>query len=83
MPLWRLPRFGNREEFWDLARGSYDLDNLHHYQDWGRFRTHTTAEKEERFVRGFRAEMEKHCEGNKPVWITEIGWWGTQSLKGT
>ena len=75
-----LPPVGNPEEFWDLARGYYDIGNLHVYEDWGHFRTDTTAEKEERSVRKFRAEMEKHGEGNKPFWLTEIGWWGTGSL---
>lgn len=77
-----LPKVGNREEFWDLARGYYDIQNLHNYEDWGHFRTDTTAEKEERTVRAFRAEMEKHGEGNKTFWMTEIGWWGTGSLNG-
>lgn len=77
-----LPVLGNKEDFWDAARGSYDIANLHVYADWGRFRTETTAEKEEREVRDFRAEMEKHGEAGKPLWLTEIGWWGTASLGG-
>jgi hypothetical protein len=75
-----LPAAGNPEDFWDLARGYYDIENLHVYEDWGHFRTDATAEKEERSVRKFRAEMEKHGEGNKTYWLTEIGWWGTGSL---
>lgn len=78
----QLPPVGNREEFWDLARGYYDIQNLHNYEDWGHFRTDATAEKEERTVREFRAEMEKYGEGNKSFWLTEIGWWGTGSLNG-
>jgi hypothetical protein len=76
----QLPPVGNPEDFWDLARGYYDIQNLHDYEDWGHFRTDTTAEKEERVVRNFRALMEKHAEGNKSFWLTEIGWWGTGSL---
>lgn len=76
-----LPILGQKEEFWDLARGSYDIANYHVYEDWGRFRTNTTAEKEERTVKNFRAEMQKHGEADKPLWITEIGWWGSGSLR--
>jgi hypothetical protein len=75
-----LPPVGNPEDFWDLARGYYDIQNLHVYEDGQHFRTDTTAEKEERSVSKFRAEIEKHGEGNKVFWITEIGWRGTQSL---
>ena len=76
-----LPPIGRPEEFWDLARGYYDIANLHVYENWGRFRTDTTAEREERTVRGFRAQMQGHGEGNKPLWLTEIGWWGTCSFR--
>jgi hypothetical protein len=75
----QLPPIGDPEDFWDLAHGYYDIGNLHVYEDWGHFRCETTAEKEERDVREFRAEMERHGEGNKPFWLTEIGWWGTHS----
>jgi Beta-galactosidase len=77
-----LPRMGKREEFWDLARGYYDTLNLHVYEDWGHFRTDTTATQEEDAVLKFRADTEQHGEGNKPFWITEIGWWGTAGLNG-
>jgi hypothetical protein len=76
-----LPLLGKKEEFWDLARGSYDIANLHVYEDWGRFRTNATAEKEERTVRNFRTEMEKHGEEAKGFWLTEIGWWGSGSMR--
>jgi hypothetical protein len=76
----QLPALGNREDFWELARGYYDIQNLHVYVGRQRFRTETTAEEEERTVRAFRAEMERHGEGGRPFWITEIGWWGTGSL---
>ena len=78
----QLPVRGDRESFWDSARGHYDIHNLHHYQDWGLFRTEPVAAREEKSVRWFRNEMEKHGEGNKPFWVTEIGWWGTGSLDG-
>lgn len=76
-----LPPVGNREEFWDLARGYCDIHNLHVYSDWERFRTDTTAEKEEGTIRAFRAEMEKHGEGSKNFWMTEIGWWVSGSMR--
>jgi len=75
-----LPVLGDREEFWDAARGYYDIHNLHIYVDWGIFRARTSAEPEEAWVRDHLAQMEKHGEGTKPVWVTEIGWWGTGSL---
>lgn len=77
-----LPVVGNKEEFWDLARGSYDIGNYHQYADWGRFRGEPTGERDEREVREFRAEMDKHGERDKPFWLTEIGFWGTGSLAG-
>jgi hypothetical protein len=76
----QLPPIGNPEDFWDLARGYYDIGNLHVYEDFKHFRTDTTAEKEEFDVREFRAEMKDRGEGNKPFWLTEIGWWGTDSF---
>lgn len=69
-----------REAFWDLARGYYDIGNLHEYADWNIFRTQPIAAQEERFLRDYRAMMDKHGEGQKPFWVTEIGWWGTGSL---
>lgn len=69
-----------RETFWDLARGSYDIGNLHEYADWNMFRTQPGAAQEERFLREYRAMMDKHGEAQRPFWVTEIGWWGTGSL---
>lgn len=69
-----------REAFWDLARGYYDIGNVHEYADWNIFRTQPDATEEERDLRAFRALMEQHGEGGKPFWVTEIGWWGTGSL---
>jgi len=69
-----------REAFWDLARGYYDIGNLHEYADWNIFRTQPAATEEEKALREYGAMMEKHGEGTKPFWVTEIGWWGTGSL---
>lgn len=69
-----------REAFWDLARGYYDIGNLHEYADWNFFRAQPVATEEEKALREYRAMMEKHGEGAKPFWVTEIGWWGTGSL---
>jgi hypothetical protein len=69
-----------REVFWDLARGYYDIGNVHEYADWNIFRTQPVATQEERDLRKFRVLMDKHGEERKPFWVTEIGWWGTGSL---
>jgi hypothetical protein len=78
-----LPLVGNREDFWEAARGYYDIHNYHQYQHWGYFLTQTCAAPDEAELRVFHAEMEKHGEGNKPFWVTETGWWGTCSLTGS
>jgi hypothetical protein len=75
-----LPAVGEKSEFWEAARGCYDIHNLHIYVDWGVFRTRPCARPEEAELRRFLALTEKHGEGNKPLWITEIGWWGTGSI---
>jgi len=79
-----LPSAGSvlqpRESFWDMARGYYDIANVHEYADWDIFRTQPVANEEEQHLREFRELMEKHGEGSKPFWVTEIGWWGTGSL---
>jgi len=77
-----LPVLGEPQEFWELARGSYDIANYHQYADWGRFRTEPTGERDELEVREFRAEMDKHGERGRSFWLTEIGFWGTGSLAG-
>ncbi len=76
----QLPVLGERDEFWDAARGYYDIHNEHMYVDWGLFRTRPHAGPEEAGVRRFRAMVEKHGEGDKPLWMTEIGWWGTGNI---
>ncbi len=76
----QLPVLGEREEFWDAARGHYDIHNEHMYVDWGLFRTRPHARPEEAGVRKFLALTEKHGEGDKPMWMTEIGWWGTGNI---
>ena len=75
-----LPSIGRTEEFWGLARGYYDIANLHIYEDWGRFRTDATAVQEEGTVRKFLVQMQRHGEGDMPLWVTEVGWWGTANL---
>lgn len=69
-----------REAFWDLARGYYDIANVHEYADWNIFRTQPIADEEERDLRKFREVMERHGEGQKLFWVTEIGWWGSGSM---
>ncbi len=76
----QLPAVGERDDFWDAARGSYDILNEHMYVDWGIFRTRPTAIPEQAGVRRFLAMAEKHGEGDKPFWMTEIGWWGTGGI---
>jgi len=78
-----LPVLGDKEEFWDAARGYYDFHNMHLYVDWGLFRSQPSAVQEEQAVRDYLALMKKHGEGGKTLWITEIGWWGTASLTGS
>jgi hypothetical protein len=76
----QLPVLGEREEFWEAARGHYDIHNEHMYVDWGLFRTRPTAEPEERAVRRFLRMAAERGEGDKPLWMTEIGWWGTGNI---
>jgi len=76
----QLPVLGEREEFWEAARGHYDIHNEHMYVDWGLFRTRPHARPEEAGVRRFRDMVAAHGEGDKPLWMTEIGWWGTGNI---
>jgi hypothetical protein len=76
----QLPAVGDRDAFWEAARGHYDIHNEHMYVDWGLFRTRPHAMPEESNVRRFREMVEKHGEGDKPLWMTEIGWWGTGNI---
>jgi hypothetical protein len=76
----QLPALGDRNEFWEAARGHYDIHNEHMYVDWGLFRTRPQAAPEEAGVRRFREMVKKHGEGDKPLWMTEIGWWGTGNI---
>ena len=48
--------------------------------DWGVFRTRPCAAPEEAEVRRLRDLVVAHGEGEKPLWITEIGWWGTGNI---
>ncbi len=76
----QLPVLGEKNDFWEAARGHYDIHNEYMYVDWGLFRTRPHARPEESGVRRFRAMVQKHGEGDKPLWMTEIGWWGTGSI---
>ena len=78
----QLPVQGDKELFWERGRECCDIHNLHHYQNWGLFRTDPSAAGEESAVRRFREAMENHGEGKKEFWISEIGWWGSGSLDG-
>jgi hypothetical protein len=64
-----LPVVGDREDFWDAARGYYDIHNLHVYQDWGMFRSRPTADQEAEAVQAFRQLMVEHGEGDKGFWV--------------
>jgi hypothetical protein len=79
----QLPILGDKETFWDAARGFYDIQNLHLYVDWGLFRTQPSAVQEEKTLRDFRTLMDRHGEAGRAFWVTEIGWWGTASLTGS
>jgi hypothetical protein len=74
-----LPVLGDKEDFWDAAKGYYDIANYHCYADWGHIKTDTSAAPDEALVRDIRADMQKHGEGGKSLWVTEAGWWGTGS----
>lgn len=74
-----LPVLGNKEEFWDEARGYYDLANYHCYVGDGKVRTDTSGAPEEARIRSFIEEMQRHDEGNRHFWVTETGWSGTSS----
>jgi hypothetical protein len=76
----QLPVLGEREEFWEAARGHYDIHNEHMYVDWGLFRTRPHARPEEANVRRFREMVAARGEGDRPLWMTEIGWWGTGNI---
>jgi hypothetical protein len=78
-----LPIIGIQEDFWDAARGYYDIHNLHVYRDWGTFRSRPTADQEVEAVQAFRRLMVEQGEGDKGFWVTETGWWGTTSLTGS
>ncbi|MEM3604827.1 MAG: family 1 glycosylhydrolase [Candidatus Bathyarchaeia archaeon] len=78
-----LPAIGNKEDFWNVARGYYDIQNIHIYVDWGKFRKQSIADKEIEEAKRFRELMVKYGEEDKNFWITEIGWWGTASITGS
>lgn len=80
LPCAQLPDLGDIDEYWEKARDHYDVHNEHMYVDWGLFRTRPCAAAEEAHMRGRRAAAERRGEGDKPLWVTEIGWWGTGNI---
>jgi hypothetical protein len=78
-----LPVVGNPLEFWDAARGHYDIHNHHQYQYWGHFLPEPWTSGDLQDMREFRALMDKHGDADKPFWVTEFGWFGSGSLTGT
>lgn len=78
-----LPIIGDPDEFWDKARGCYDIHNYHLYTDWGFFRRSVDPTFDIQEVIDFQAKAQKFGEGEKPLWITEFGWWGTGGITGT
>jgi hypothetical protein len=78
-----LPIIGNKEDFWNAARGYYDIHNLHIYQDWGMFKSRPITDQDVEAAEEFRKLMIEHDEGNNDFWVTEIGWWGTASITGS
>jgi len=75
-----LPLIGNKEDFWDAARGYYDIQNYHLYSFWGYLRFNSSADPEYQEVLNFRNLMIKHGEKDMEFWITETGWFGTSGL---
>jgi len=78
-----LPFNGNKEDFWDAARGFYDLQNYHLYSWWGFLRFNTSADPDVAELQSFRTLMNKHGEKNMKFWITESGWFGTSGVVGS
>lgn len=78
-----LPVVGERIEFWDAARGHYDILNHHQYDSWGMFRTEVLPNADVAETQAFRDLADANGEADKPIWITEMGWWGTGSLADT
>jgi len=76
----QLPVVGERDDFWDAARGYYDIHNVHVYQDWGMFRSRPSADQEVEATQDFRELMVDHGEGDKEFWVTETGWWATCNI---
>lgn len=78
-----LPVVGEWTEFWDAARGHYDILNYHQYDSWGMFRTECSPAADVAEVQAFRDLADANGESETPIWITEMGWWGTGSLTDT
>lgn len=78
-----LPIIGDPDDFWDNARGYYDIHNYHLYTDWGFFRRSVDPTRDVQEVMDFQAKAQRFGEGDKPLWITEFGWWGTGGITGS
>jgi len=78
-----LPMIGNKEDFWDAARGYYDIQNYHLYSFWGYLRFNSDAGPEIEEMQNFRNLMIKHGEKTKEFWVTETGWFGTSGIVGS
>lgn len=78
-----LPMIGNKENFWDAARGYYDIQNYHLYSYWGYLRFNGNADPEIDEMKKFRKLMIKQNENNMKYWITETGWFGTSGITGS
>jgi beta-glucosidase/6-phospho-beta-glucosidase/beta-galactosidase len=77
-----LPIIGSKEDFWDAARGYYDIQNYHLYSFWGYLRFSSDAGPEVDEIQNFRNLMIRHGEKDKEFWITETGWFGTEGVVG-
>lgn len=75
-----LPILGDKSYFWTQAKGYFDIFNLHMYPHWGYLRLSPSADPEAEYVSGFRQITEANGEGDKPIWITETGWFGTAGI---
>lgn len=79
----QLPRIGNKGDFWEAARGYYDIQNYHIYSYWGYLRFDTKADPEIKEMQDFRNLMIRHGEKDKMFWLTETGWYGTSGIVGS
>ncbi len=78
-----LPIIGDKEDFWDAARGYYDIQNYHLYSFWGYLRFNSSADPEIEEIQNFRNLMLIHGAKDMKFWITEAGWFGTSGVVGS